>query len=184
MRSASCRSTVAAIAACSASTSSAPDNRNAIGMFSAPDVGSKRLRNRHALLSRRQRDPVGPRERAQFRPESVRADSARAASAAAVGCSNSSRMPSAVPSTALTRAMSRVASSELPPRSKKLSSTDTRSRPSSSANTPTTFSSTGFDGARNSRVETNSGTGSARRSSLPPAVTGSRSSTTTWVGTM
>ena len=76
-----------------------------------------------------------------------------------------------------------VAISELPPRAKKSSSRPTRSTPSTSANTAATISSIGVVGARNSRAS-NTGSGSAFRSSLPFAVSGTASSTTNADGTM
>ena len=66
---------------------------------------------------------------------------ASAASPAGVGASNTARTASSAPSTARTRLTSRTASSECPPRSKKLSSGPTRSRPSTCANTPHKISS-------------------------------------------
>ena len=54
--------------------------------------------------------------------------------AATVGASNSVRTASSTPSTSRTRQISRTASSECPPRSKKLSSTPTDSRPRTCAN--------------------------------------------------
>ena len=65
-----------------------------------------------------------------------------------------------------------------PPSSKKLSSMPTRSSPSTSANSAHRISSCGVRGARRTVVGARSGAGSARRSSLPFGVSGSRSSTT------
>ncbi|CAB4935700.1 unannotated protein [freshwater metagenome] len=90
-----------------------------------------------------------------------------------------------VPRAALTRATRRIAISELPPISKKLEVALTCATPSRSAKTPATISSTGFSGPTNSDAATvNSGAGSAFRSSLPLALRGSESSTTTCEGTM
>ena len=82
------------------------------------------------------------------------------------------------------RLISRVASSEWPPSSKKLSSMPTRSSPSTSANSAHRISSCGVRGARRTRAGVRSGAGSARRSSLPLGVSGSPSSTTKADGTM
>ena len=71
-----------------------------------------------------------------------------------------------------------------PPRSKKLSSMPTRSSPSTSANSPHRIASCGVRGARCECADPSSGSGSARRSSLPFGVSGSRSSTTSADGTM
>ena len=72
-----------------------------------------------------------------------------------------------------------------PPSSKKLSSMPTRSTPSTSANSPHSTASCAVRAARCCRSdEPRSGAGSARRSSLPFGVSGSRSSTTNADGTM
>ncbi|BDU08626.1 hypothetical protein FMUBM48_48890 [Nocardia cyriacigeorgica] len=110
-------------------------------------------------------------------------DSTRAASASTVDASNSVRTGTVVPSAAPIRETTRVAISELPPRSKKSSSTPTRGRSSTSANTAATVSCTGVTGARKARACT-AGAGSARRSSLPLTVSGIHSSRTTAEGTM
>ncbi|BCK58644.1 hypothetical protein NWFMUON74_64160 [Nocardia wallacei] len=110
-------------------------------------------------------------------------DSARAASAATVDASKISRTPSWVFSADDSRAATWVAISELPPSAKKSSSNPTRSRPSTSAKVPATISSTGVVGARKVAAS-NTGAGSARRSSLPEALSGSASSTSTTDGTM
>ena len=81
------------------------------------------------------------------------------------------------------RLISRVASSEWPPSAKKLSSMPMRSSPSTSANRPHSSSSRGVRDARVT-AGVSSGAGSARRSSLPLGVSGSRSSTTIAEGTM
>ena len=70
-----------------------------------------------------------------------------------------------------------------PPSAKKLSSMPTRSTPSTSANRPHNTSSCGVRGPRHSAA-VSSGAGSARRSILPLAVSGRRSSTTNAAGTM
>ena len=100
------------------------------------------------------------------------------------GAVNRSPIPISVSSTARTRAITRMASSESPPSSKKLSSAPTRSTPSTSANRPQTISSAAVRGSRLTTTPPNSGAGSAARSSFPFTVTGSASSTTTAAGTM
>ncbi len=87
------------------------------------------------------------------------------------GDSNRSRTGMRVSTTAPSRATACVAIRELPPSSKKSSSRPTRSTPSRSANAAATVSSSGFDGARNSRAS-NTGSGNAFRSSLPFPVRG------------
>ena len=82
------------------------------------------------------------------------------------------------------RLINRIASSEWPPSSKKLSSMPTRSTPSTSANSPQRISSCGVRGARRACVGAASGAGSARRSSLPFGVSGSSSSAMIAEGTM
>ncbi|SLJ68227.1 Uncharacterised protein [Mycobacteroides abscessus subsp. abscessus] len=81
------------------------------------------------------------------------------------------------------RAATDAALRESPPRAKKSSSAPTRSRPSTSANAAATAASDHVDGARYSRAA-KAGSGSASRSSLPLAVSGTSSSTTTAAGTM
>ena len=76
-----------------------------------------------------------------------RISSTRPASSATVGPSNSARSGSSTPNTARMRETTRVASSECPPSSKKLSSTPTRSSRSTSAQIPASTSSTGVRGA-------------------------------------
>ncbi len=76
-----------------------------------------------------------------------------------------------------------VASSEVPPSEKKSSSKPIRRAPSTCSNTVATASSSGVDGARKTACS-NTGSGSARRSSFPTGVNGTSSSTTTAAGTM
>ena len=76
-----------------------------------------------------------------------------------------------------------MAISELPPSSKKSSSTPTRPSSSTSAKICATICSIGVVGARNSRTS-NTGAGSARRSSLPLTVSGIAASTMIDEGTM
>ena len=84
--------------------------------------------------------------------------------------------------------MTCVASSEWPPRSKKLSWTPTRSSPSTSAQMLASVSSIGPRGGDergvSSRDRSRSGAGRASRSTLPFGVSGSASSATNAEGTM
>ena len=80
--------------------------------------------------SRSGRGPRAPAPAGRPRPSLGEPRPARPGSAPRTG----RRMVSSAPSTARIRAISRMASSEWPPRSKKLSSSPTRSRPSTSAN--------------------------------------------------
>src|SRR5882757_4573039 len=105
------------------------------------------------------------------------------ANAAGVGASNRTRTDMPTPRSRR-RCASDTASSECPPSSKKLSSTPTRSTPSTSANTWHTISSTTVTGPRPPPTTTNSGTGNAARSTFPFTVRGSSSRTTTADGTM
>ncbi|BCK58642.1 hypothetical protein NWFMUON74_64140 [Nocardia wallacei] len=110
--------------------------------------------------------------------------STRAASAPTVDASNSSRTGIRVSSALPSRATTWVAISELPPSSKKSSSTPIGvSRASTVAKVFATISSIGVEAARNSRTP-NTGSGSARRSSLPFAPSGRASSTTNAAGIM
>ncbi len=103
-----------------------------------------------------------------------------------VGASNRARSGSSTPKRSRTRAITRIASSECPPRSKKLSWTPTRSSRSTSAPDPGQHLFLGR--ARRhvfaARKPAPSGAGSARRSSLPFGVSGSASSPTYADGTM
>ncbi|GEM30496.1 hypothetical protein NN3_15030 [Nocardia neocaledoniensis NBRC 108232] len=113
------------------------------------------------------------------------AASARAASPATVGVSNSARTPSWMAKAAPMRATTWVATSELPPSSKKLSSAPTRSWESTSAKMPATICSAGVRGARKSpAAAVNTGSGRALRSSLPEVLSGNASSTMIDAGTM
>jgi hypothetical protein len=105
-----------------------------------------------------------------------------------VGRSNTSRNVSDVSRTAFSRATTRVASREWPPRTKKSSPVETIAsglRFSTSAKTSATATSAGVEGAWPWPVaEARSGAGSARRSSFPFTVTGNVSSSTNTAGTM
>ena len=116
--------------------------------------------------------PAAPRSAAA--PTSSRSDSA-----ATLGASNRLRIATSTSSAARIRPISRVASSECPPSSKKLSSRPTRSTPQHLGKQPAQhrlLRRRAAPGALAGR--TSSGAGSARRSSLPFGVSGSRSSTT------
>jgi hypothetical protein len=97
-----------------------------------------------------------------------------AASRATVEARSSSASGSSRPSSARMRAASRVATSDWPPRSKKSSSTPTRSSPSTSPRSPPASPPARCAGRpAPSRPTSTAGSGSARRSTLPPAVRGS-----------
>nr|WP_155289537.1 MULTISPECIES: hypothetical protein [Rhodococcus] len=117
------------------------------------------------------------------RPPSPAACSTRTASSATVDASNSMRTGTVASSATPSRETTWVAISELPPSSKKSSSSPTRSTPRTSAKTSATISSIGVVGARKSRTS-NTGAGSARRSSFPLTVSGIVSSATNADGTM
>ena len=106
------------------------------------------------------------------------------ASVATVGASNRLRIATSTSSAARMRPISRVASSEWPPSSKKLSSMPTSATPSVSANSAHSTASCGVRGSRRAALAATTGAGSARRSSLPFGVSGSRSSMTNADGTM
>ncbi len=84
------------------------------------------------------------------------------------------------------RAATRAASSECPPRSKKSSSGPAEASSRTSAYAPATISSRASRGVRPAvaAAPAKSGAGSARRSTLPLAVSGKASRTTTADGTM
>ncbi|URN11067.1 hypothetical protein LUW77_01010 [Streptomyces radiopugnans] len=121
--------------------------------------------HRRALAAgaQRQQPPSGPA--ASPRPR-------RTASAAAVGASKIDTTDISTPSRARTRLMSRVASSECPPSSKKLSSMPTVSWPSSSAKISQSAVSVPSRGARLGRRSNCRGAGSAFLSTFPLGVTG------------
>ena len=92
----------------------------------------------------RQRDLGRPRPRAPAaHAPPAPPTTAAADSAATLGASNRLRIATSTSSTARIRLISRVASSECPPSSKKLSSTPTRRSPSTSANSPHRIASCG-----------------------------------------
>ncbi len=95
------------------------------------------------------------------------------------------RTARSAPSTDRTRPTTRIASSECPPSSKKLSSGPTSARSSTSAKIPATSSSRTVRGARPGPAAPppSAGTGSAARSTFPLGSSGSAASTTTASGT-
>ena len=138
-------------------------------------------------LRRRERDALGPcRPAACDGRAGGRARRPRGPRAApGVGASNRSRMASSAPSSVRARLISRVASSEWPPRSKKSSSAPTSGSPSTSAKRRQSTSSCGVRGPRPVPSATaGSASGRARTSSLPLAFSGSRSRVTKAAGTM
>ena len=148
------------------------------GTTAAP---GRRTAGRPAPVPRRPRQRSERRLRRELRAARARAASTAAARAATVGASKSGRTGSSTPKTARSRAATRVASSEWPPRAKKSSST-ARARPARRAaarcQIPASSSSTGLrggaepspaGGARRARLEP----ASARRSTLPLGVSGS-----------
>ena len=108
-----------------------------------------------------------------------------AASAASVGCSNTWRSGSSTPKLSRTRATSRPASSEWPPRRKKSSRAPTRSTSSRPDQRPARRRSTSVAGGSKaaSRLP-HRGSGRALRSTLPLGVRGKAASATTVEGTM
>ena len=109
-----------------------------------------------------------------------------AARPATVGWSNRAASGISVPSTSRTWEITRVASSECPPRAKKSSPAPTRSMPRTCAQIPASSSSRSPRGATypptSGRVA--SGAGSAARSSFPFGVSGSAASSVNTAGIM
>src|SRR5690349_5083900 len=105
---------------------------------------------------------------------------------AAVCRSNRRPRGTSLPDAPRRRITSRAAMSESPPRSKKLSSTPASGRRRTSRKISSTMASVGVrasEAAVSARAS-GSGSGRARRSSLPLAVRGSASSMTNWAGIM
>ncbi len=114
-----------------------------------------------------------------------RAASTCRASAPSVGVAKNSRRESSAPRAERMRETTWVASSEWPPRSKKLSSAPTRGTPSNRAQMSASSVSVGVRGAAPLAPEDGApGAGSALRSTLPFAVSGRAGSTTSAEGTM
>ena len=111
--------------------------------------------------------------------------SSQAARPATVWASNSSRSGTSRPRADRIREARRVASSEWPPSSKKLSRGPT-STPSTSDHRPHSTSSRGEPGASTARspARQEAGSGRRRRSTLPFGVSGSAGSATRAEGTM
>ncbi len=103
-------------------------------------------------------------------------------SPATVGASNRARRGRSNWKTLRRRDSTRVASRECPPRSKKSSWMPIRGRSSRSAQTPAISSSVGVRGETSAPPTGASGSGRARRSSLPLGVTGSSGSSTQEAG--
>ncbi len=185
VRSDSCRAATSCNAVCNAGTSSAPRSRNTNGkLYAAPALSS--CSTSHSRRCAADNGTYSGRS-----PYAVRAGrvglplSARPASSAGVGASNRSRMASSAPSSVRARLTSRVASSECPPRSKKLSSAPTSGSPSTSANRRHSTSSCGVRGPRPPPSATaGSASGRARTSSLPLEFIGRPSTVTNAAGTM
>ncbi len=117
---------------------------------------------------------------ARARPVSASAG----ASSATVGDSKIRWIGTSAPAAARMRLISRVASREWPPSSKKPLSTPTSSTPSTSAKSAHNSSSPGVPGARPAERSVRAGAGRALRSSLPFGVTGSSGRVTKAAGTM
>src|SRR6185369_11817250 len=114
-----------------------------------------------------------------------RSRSTSAANAATVGLSKRTRSGSSTENAWSTREVTWAATSEWPPRAKKSSSTPTRCRSSTSSQIPASTSSTGLRGATYAPPSPRStGAGRAARSTLPLAVSGSRSRSTQAAGTI
>ena len=115
----------------------------------------------------------------------VRGASARpTATPATVGASKIARTGRSTPNSACSAAVRRVASRELPPTSKKLSSAPGIGCPSTVPNTSATRRSRSVAGAREALPDAKTGSGNAFRSSLPDGVTGTSSMTVIAAGTM
>jgi hypothetical protein len=102
-----------------------------------------------------------------------------------VAASNRARSGTSTWSVSRSRERTRVASSECPPSSKKLSSRPTRSAFRTSDQIPAIISSSGVRGAEKAAPPAAApGMGSARRSTLPLGLSGRASSGTSTAGTM
>jgi len=182
----SCRAITSPIAACSASSSSEPRSRTTSGMLYVPAPPSILSTNHSRSWAKESGISSGLSITVSGRRAegTLPVPASQPISAAGVGCSKTVRIASSTPKAARTRLTRRVASSEWPPRSKKLSSRETEGRPRISANSPQKISSSGVRGARPEAVAPKSGAGSARASSLPLVVSGSASRCTNQDGTM
>ena len=183
VRSASCRATTSLSAAVSAAVSSLPRSRHANGrLYAVP--GPWNCSRNHSRCCANDSGTRSGRGTRTSGGRAAPAPSSTWARPAGVGFSNTARTASSTPSTTRTRDTSRVASSECPPRSKKLSSTPTRSTPRTCPNTSHRARSRAVAGARPPPAAAYSGAGSARRSSFPLGDSGSASSITTAAGTI
>ena len=143
VRSTSCRRVTAVSAAPSAATSTVPGSRTGDRHVVLGRAGLQLGQEPQPLLRERQRQPPVPRHRDHRRRRRARPSRRRSTAArpATVGWSNSAASGTSVPNTSRTREITRVASSECPPRSKKSSSAPTRSTPSTCAQIPASSSS-------------------------------------------
>lgn len=160
-----------------------PESRTAKGMLYVALGPSIRLRNQSLRWAKESGTFSGRSARRSGARSAVEVSPSSVARVSAVGFSKTRRIGSSTPSTARTRPTSRVASSEWPPSSKKLSLTATDSRPSTSANSPHSSSSCGVLGFLASSVAC-SGAGSAFWSTFPLVVSGRVSSAMIGRGTM
>ncbi len=184
VRSASWRTTTSRTAARSAATSSAPVRRMATGMLYAGLSASSWPRN-HSRRWAGESGSTSGRTAGAGAGRASPASATRAARAAGVGASKTARTGRSAPSAVLIRPVSRVASSECPPRSKNESSGPAGAgRPRTSPNTSHSNCSCGVRGARAAVRGPCSGAGSSLRSTLPLAVSGSASIATYRAGTM
>ncbi len=182
----SCRPTTSARAARRAARSTRPVSRSASGTLYVGDGPSKRYRN-HRRRWAADRGTCSGRGRGvsagRGRPAAGSDPAIRAANPATVGASKRSRIPASTPSSSRTRATTRAASSECPPRSKKTSSTPTEGTPRHSAKIAQRASSRASRGPW-ADVVVVSGSGNASRSSFPLAVKGNWSIATYADGAM
>ncbi len=180
---------IAPSAAPSAATSSGP-SLTRIGTTYSGDPGSSWLTNHSRCCANdsgsRMSRPTGTTGAAGGAAWPATAVSITAARPATVGWSNSAAAAMSVPNTSRIREIARVASSECPPSSKKLSSAPTRSASSSTAQIPASSSCTGPDGGTNLSMGASAapGSGSAALSTLPFGVRGRAASSVNTAGTM
>ncbi len=184
VRSGSWRRTTSARAAASAPVSTAPVMCRASGMLYVADGPWSRCRNHRRSCAK----DSGIRSGRGRRVSSGRAEPAScrrrcAARPAGVGLSKKSLMSTSRPSVPRIRPISRPASRECPPRSKKLSSKPTCGSSRISENSTRSMSSSGLRAVRSSPAGVYCGSGRASRSTLPFGVSGRLSSSTTLAGT-
>src|SRR6185369_5014430 len=154
--------------------------------FSSPRRGRRRNDSRRATARSRLCSRAGAG--AAGWSDDPSGDPPRAAARdATVGCSNINVLGRSRPRTSRRRLITRMSSSEWPPRSKKLSSTPTRSTPSTSRQTRAIRSSRSVRGGTYDACgspSTSAGAGRAFRSTLPLGLRGSAGSITKAAGTM